>query len=83
MWVGGEGREIEKVIQEDENRDDEGLEDFDAIYSGKDVNAVGAEDGEGSHVDVVDPGYAQSLTVCLATKGTLSIPRLTSSWPLK
>lgn len=29
--------------------------DFDAVDAGEDVDAIGAEDGDGGHVEVVDP----------------------------
>ena len=44
------GQEVEGVVEQEEEGDDEGLGDFDAVYAGEDVDAVGAEDGDGGHV---------------------------------
>lgn len=51
--VGGEGGEVEEVVEGDEEGDHDGLGDFDAVDAGEDVDRIGAEDGEGSHVGVV------------------------------
>ena len=63
MWVCCEGREVEDVVDEDEESDYEGLENFKAIYAGEDVDAVGAENSEGGHVGVVHPSCACMLAL--------------------
>ena len=45
----------EDVVGEEEQGDEDGLGDFDAVDAGEDVDAVGAEDGDGGHVGVVEP----------------------------
>lgn len=49
------GVERQEVVEEEEDGDDDGLRDFDAVDAGEDVDAVGAEDGDAGHVGVVDP----------------------------
>jgi len=55
-WVERRERadEIESVVDDEENCDYERLRDFDAVDPGEDVDAVGTEDGDGGHVDVVE-----------------------------
>ncbi|RFU29736.1 hypothetical protein B7463_g6615, partial [Scytalidium lignicola] len=55
-WVGVRDEEVETVVEDEEEGDDEGLGDFDAVYPGEDVDAVGAEDGDAGHD--WDAGYA-------------------------
>ncbi len=45
--------EIEEIVDAERDRDDERLADFNAIYAGEDVDAVGAERREERHVQVV------------------------------
>ena len=45
---------VKGVVDDEEDCYDERLRDFDAVYAGEDVDAVGAEDGDGGHVDVVE-----------------------------
>lgn len=43
------------IVCKQKHSDDNGLRDFDAVDTCKDVDAVGAEDGDGGHVGVVQP----------------------------
>jgi len=45
--------ELDKVVDHDEAADDETLTYFDAVDASVDVDGVGAENGEGAHVNVV------------------------------
>lgn len=47
--------EVQAVVGDEEQGDDDGLHDFDAVNACKDVDGVGAEDGEGGHVGIVEP----------------------------
>ena len=38
------------------------MRDFDAVDASEDVDAVGAEDSDGSHVGVVEPAYVNEGT---------------------
>ena len=51
VWVCGE--QVQAVVEDEEEGDDEGLGDFDAVDASKDVDAVGAEDGYAGHVDII------------------------------
>lgn len=53
-WRGG-GKEVEHVVSGEEEGDDEGLGDFDAVYACEDIDAVWCEDCDCSHVEVVRP----------------------------
>ncbi|THV51793.1 hypothetical protein BGAL_0098g00030 [Botrytis galanthina] len=57
---GEEHVEGEEMGDEEEG-DDEGLGNFDAIDAGENVDAVGAENGNGSHVDVVERAELEEL----------------------
>lgn len=46
--------QVEGVVEHEQEGDDEGLGDFDAVYAREDVDAVRAEDGDCGHVDVVE-----------------------------
>ncbi len=52
-WVGVGGEEVEAIVEDEEGGDDEGLGDFDAVYAGEDVDAIGAEDGDSGHIYIV------------------------------
>lgn len=51
MWVWHE--EVETIVYGEQHGDDEGLRDFDAVYACENIDAVGAEYGDGEHVYVV------------------------------
>ena len=51
--VGVGGEQVEGVVEGEEGRDDDGLRDLDAVDAREDVDAVGGEDGDAGHVDVV------------------------------
>lgn len=55
MRIGGEGCEVEDIVQENEACDYERLGNLNAIDAGEDVDRVGREYGKGSHVGVVHP----------------------------
>lgn len=56
-WMERRGgrEEVEHVVSGEEEGDDEGLGDFDAVYAREDVDAVWCEDGDCGHVEVVCP----------------------------
>lgn len=60
------GREVESVVEDQEKRDYDGLHDLDPVDSSQYVDRVGAEDGTGRHVDVVEHPEIDQL---LAHKG--------------
>lgn len=53
VWVGGD--EVQTVVGDEEKGDDNGLHHLDAIDACEDVDGIGAENGKGSHVDIVEP----------------------------
>ena len=52
MRIGHE--EVQNIVEDEEEGDHEALGDFDAVYAGEDVDAVGAENGNCGHVDIVE-----------------------------
>ena len=59
--VGVRREQVEAVVDGEEKGDDDGLGDFDAVDSREDVDAVGAEDGDAGHVDVVQRAEVEEL----------------------
>lgn len=46
-------QKVEAIVESEQQGDDDGLGDFDAVDSCQDVDAVGTENGNRGHVDVV------------------------------
>ena len=59
MGVGCQ--EVEAVVQDEEERDYNGLRDFDAVYARQHVYALWAEHGDTGHVDVVEGPQVEEL----------------------
>ena len=55
------GREVEGVVEDQQQRDDDGLHDLDPVDAGQDVDGVGAEDGTCRHVEVVEDAEIDQL----------------------
>jgi hypothetical protein len=52
MWVRDE--KIEAIVDDEQDSDDDGLRDFDAVDAGQDIDAIGTEYCYCCHVDVVE-----------------------------
>lgn len=55
------GREVESVVEDKKKRDDDGLHDLDPVNASQYIDRVGAEDGTGRHVDVVEHAEIDEL----------------------
>ena len=60
-WVGVWCREVEEIVEGEEEGDDDALGDFDAVDTSKHVYALGAEHGDAGHVEVVEGSEVEEL----------------------
>ncbi len=78
-----EGGQKESVVDDEKERDHNGLRHFDAVDAGQDVDAVGAKDGDGCHVCVVCPACGSSVintTKNIAHQMLTNIKQLAKIW---
>lgn len=61
-------QEVQDVIQRQQRRDHEALRDLDPVDAREDVDAVGAEDGHGGHVDVVQQAEVEEPLVVVEVR---------------
>jgi hypothetical protein len=54
-------QQVKRIVQSEEEGDDERLRDFDAIDASEDVDAIWAKDGHGGHVKVVEESEVEEL----------------------
>lgn len=59
--VGVRRKEVEAIVEGDEEGHDDALGDFDAVDAGEHVDALGAEHGDAGHVDVVEEAEVEEL----------------------
>ena len=59
MWVGCQ--QVKRIIEDEEEGNDERLRDFDAVNPSEDIDAVWAEYGHGCHVDVVEESQLEKF----------------------
>lgn len=52
---------VQTVVCNEEQCDDDGLHDLNAIDAREDVDGIGAKDSQRSHVDVVQPAEMNQL----------------------
>lgn len=59
VWVGCQ--KVEAIIDRQQERDNDGLADFDAVDTSQDVDTIRAENGDTAHVDVVQEAKVEEL----------------------